>query len=174
VVVLKSGEYENCQFLNCQFTNADLSDMVFDGCTFTNCNMSMVKLVKTTLRDVVFINCKMLGVHFDHCNGFGLSFRFQDCVLDHSSFYQMKLKKLKAMNTQFHEVDLTGCDLTEAVFDNCDLMGAMFDYTVLERADMRTAYNYAIDPERNRIAKARFSLNGIAGLLGKYNIKIED
>lgn len=170
---LAAGEYEGCTFSNCQFHEADLSGYIFDDCSFVNCNMSMVKLSKTTLRDVVFSNCKMLGVRFDQCNSFGLSFHFDGCILDHSSFYQMKLKKISIRNTQLHEADLSGCDLTEAVLDNCDLRGATFDYTVLERADLRTAYNYSIDPERNKIGKARFSLNGVAGLLDKYNINID-
>jgi hypothetical protein len=43
----------------------------------------------------------------------------------------------------------------------------------LERTDFRTSYNYSIDPEINRISKAKFSINGVVGLLGKYNIEIE-
>ena len=38
---------------------------------------------------------------------------------------------------------------------------------------MRTAYNYAIQPDSNRIKKARFSLQGVRGLLEKYDIVIE-
>jgi len=33
--------------------------------------------------------------------------------------------------------------------------------------------NYSIDPELNKIKKARFSTQGIAGLLDKYDIEIE-
>jgi len=32
--------------------------------------------------------------------------------------------------------------------------------------------NYSIDPEKNKIKKARFSTAGIAGLLDKYDIEI--
>jgi len=39
--------------------------------------------------------------------------------------------------------------------------------------DFRTSVNYSLDPERNRIKKARFSLSGIAGLLDKYDIEID-
>ncbi|OQA01530.1 MAG: hypothetical protein BWY70_00347 [Bacteroidetes bacterium ADurb.Bin408] len=46
--------------------------------------------------------------------------------------------------------------------------------TNLEKADLRTAFNYIIDPELNHIKKARFSLRGISGLLAKYNIDIEE
>jgi hypothetical protein len=43
----------------------------------------------------------------------------------------------------------------------------------LEKADFRTSYNYSINPEVNRIKKAKFSTAGIAGLLCKYDIEIE-
>jgi hypothetical protein len=33
--------------------------------------------------------------------------------------------------------------------------------------------NYSIDPDLNKIKKARFSTQGIAGLLDKYDIEIE-
>jgi len=69
-------------------------------------------------------------------------------------------------------VDLTECDLASAVFDHCDLAGATFENTILEKADLRTSFNYSIDPERNRVKKAKFSLQGLPGLLNKYDIEI--
>jgi hypothetical protein len=50
---------------------------------------------------------------------------------------------------------------------------ATFDQTILEKVDFRTSYHYSIDPEVNRIKKAKFSILGVAGLLGKYDIEIE-
>jgi len=52
-------------------------------------------------------------------------------------------------------------------------MRATFD-NFSERTDFRTSFNYSIDPEKNRIRKARFSLIGIAGLLNKYDIDIDN
>jgi len=69
--------------------------------------------------------------------------------------------------------DFTETDLTMAVFTNCDLMGATFVQTNLKKADFRTAKNYALDPELNRIKGATFSQYGLAGLLAKYDIVIE-
>ena len=72
-----------------------------------------------------------------------------------------------------HEVDFTDADLSGSSFDNADLLHASFYNTNLEGADLRTASTYAIDPEVNRIQKARFSINGLPGLLLKYKIKVE-
>jgi len=71
------------------------------------------------------------------------------------------------------ETDFTETDLTSTIFETCDLQRAIFYATILEKADFRSSFNYSLDPERNRIKKARFSRLGIAGLLDKYNIEIE-
>lgn len=170
---LQKGEYEHCTFTNCDLAEADLGGIRFVDCRFEGCNLSLAKTPKTAWREVAFVNCKMLGLRFDACDAFGLSFSFEGCVLDHSSFYKVKALKTRFKHTQLHEVDLTECDLSGSVFADCDLAGATFDNTNIEKADLRTAYNYALDPERNRIKKAAFATAGLPGLLGKYGIVVE-
>ncbi len=170
---LQPGEYEYCTFINCDFSSTNLSEIRFMECEFISCNLSLAKIRKTAFQDVKFRNSKMLGLQFDTCNEFGLSFSFDDCILNHASFYQTKLKKIIFKNCQIHEVDFTESNLTGSVFDNCDLMGATFENTIIKNADFRTSYNYSIDPETNQIKKAKFSLPGVIGLLDKYDIKIE-
>ena len=169
---LEKGEYEQCQFVHCDFSNADLSGILFIDCSFSHCNLSLVVLAKTCFRDVVFKDCKMWGLHFEHADPFGFSVSFDACSLNHSSFYQMKLKKMVFTGCSLVEVDLAEADLGGAVFDACDLAGAVFDRTNLEKADFRSAVHYSIDPTANKIKKARFSIDGLAGLLDKFDIEI--
>jgi fluoroquinolone resistance protein len=170
---LLKGEYEGCKFLNCDFSNADLSEIKFSECELVACNLSLAKLVNTALREVRFKECKMLGLRFDQCNTLGLAIGFEQCTLNHSSFYKIKLKKTIVKNSQLHEVDFTECDLTGSIFDTCDLMRATFENTILEKADLRTSFNYSIDPEINRLKKSKFSLPAVLGLLYKYDIEID-
>ena len=170
---LKKGDYDHCVFVNCDLASVNLSEIKFVDCVFTGCNLTMAQVSQTVFRDVMFRDCKMLGLRFDEASAFGLAVRFETCVLDHSSFYRTKMKKTGFLHCQLKKVDFTSCDLTEAVFDGCDLAEAVFEQTVLEKADLRTAFNYAFDPEMNRVRKARFSLAGVAGLLGKYGVVIE-
>lgn len=170
---LQIGDYENCIFSDCNFANADLSDINFYECRFISCNVSMAKLMKTAFRDVQFKDCKLLGLHFQNCSDFLFSVSFENCILNLSSFYQRNLKKTIFKNSSLQETDFTEADISNSVFDNCDLAMAIFDHTVLEKADLRTSYNYSIDPELNVIKKAKFAVAGIAGLLDKYDIEIE-
>ncbi|GHU58990.1 hypothetical protein FACS189411_15280 [Bacteroidia bacterium] len=82
------------------------------------------------------------------------------------------MKNTRFKNTQLQEVDFVEADLTGSIFENCDLTRTIFERTILEKADFRTSYNYSLDPEANRIKKAKFSLTGLPGLLSKYNIEI--
>ena len=169
---LEFGEYEECKFSNCDFSNSDLSNFNFSECSFDDCNLSMVNLSKTSLKTVAFKNCKLLGIHFDACNEFLLSVSFHHCTLNFSSFYKLNLRKTKFIHCSLQEVDFTEANLTQAIFDSCDLSGTIFDNTLLESADLRTSQNYSIDPESNYLSKARFSSDGLAGLLHKYVLSI--
>lgn len=170
----QTGEYDHCVFTGCDLSNADLSESRFIDCEFINCNLDLVKLVKTVFRDVKFTGCKMQGLFFDSCDGFGLAFSFDNCLLSHSSFYQTKIKKTVFQSSKLIGVDFTGCDLTGSSFKDCELTNAKFETTIADRCDFREAHGYSIDPEQNRIRKARFSITGLAGLLDKYDIEIDN
>lgn len=170
---LVQGEYEKCKFINCNFSNLNLSKFRFVDCDFFDCNLAMIKSIDTTLQNIRFKSCKILGVQFENCYQLIISFSFDNCVLNHSSFYQMKIKKTLFINCEMKEVDFTETDISESIFDNCNLYHAIFNYTNIEKTDFRSSFNYSIDPEQNRIYKAKFSLVGITGLLNKYNIEIE-
>lgn len=170
---LVKADYENCSFTNCNFSNQDLSKLSFAECDFTGCNFSLAKLATTAFNEVKFKDCKLLGLHFHDCHEFLFTVYFDNCLLNLSSFYKRKLKKTTFKNCTLHEVDFTQADLSGALFHNCDLSRATFQYAILEKADLRSSYNYSIDPEVNKIKKARFSAAGLAGLLEKYDIDIQ-
>lgn len=115
----------------------------------------------------------MLGLHFEICNPFLFEVRFDNCQLNLSSFYKLSMKGTTFNGSSIQEVDFVEANLTKSTFTNCDLLGALFENTVLEQSDFREAYNYSIDPEMNRIAKAKFSSSGLQGLLSKYDIVVD-
>jgi uncharacterized protein YjbI with pentapeptide repeats len=64
--------------------------------------------------------------------------------------------------------------LTEVLFDNCNLRRAVFIDTIANKADFSTSYDYTIDPEKNKLQKAIFSVEGLKGLLEKYALVIKN
>ncbi len=170
---LPKGEYEHCTFTRCIFHKADLSHIVFNECIFDSCDFSLVNMKSTALRGVKFLNCKLLGVRFDECNEFLFSAHFENCMLKFSSFHKLKLKQTQFQTCNLQESDFTETDLSGSIFETCDLQRTLFDHTNLEKVDFRSSYNYSIDPEKNRIKKAKFSQTGVIGLLDKYDIEID-
>lgn len=166
-------EFDGCIFKNCDFSNTVFSECTFIDCTFDGCNLSMAKFPASALKTVAFANSKLLGIRFDECENFLFAVSFRDCVLDYSWFTNKKMQKTEFLNCSLKGVNFLGCDLTSADFARANLDGAVFDNTILKAADFTSAYNFGIDPEINPMPKARFSASGIAGLLKKYNIKIE-
>lgn len=169
-----STEYEDCLFTNCNFYNGNLTDISFEKCTFEGCDFSLAKLNNTVFIDVQFLNCKLLGLHFEDCSKFILTFFFENCILKLSSFYKLHMKKTRFVNCNLQETDFSGADLSGAVFDGCDLHRAIFDLTKLEKADFYTSFQYSINPEKNKLKKARFSRREVIGLLNQYDLRIED
>ncbi len=170
---LEKGEFENCTFTNCDFSSGNLSDFKFIDCEFQDCNLSLALLHGTAFRNVVFKECKMLGLQFENCNDFGLSFSFENCQLNHSTFFQMNIKKTIFKNCILQEVDFSESNLTSVLFGDCDLSRSIFKNCILDKADFRTAFNYSLDPQENSLRKTRFSSNGLQGLLDQYDLIID-
>lgn len=169
----KDRVFENCSFIHCDFSNGVFTSSKFTDCVFTDCNLTMAKLNNCQLNNITFKECKLVGVNFSDCVDFLFSVKFDGCVLDYCSFVRKRIPKTSFSNTSMKNVDFTGCDLTKSTFSNTNLMNSVFHKTILKEVDFLTAANYSIDPESNNIKKAKFSIYGVAGLLNKYDIKIE-
>ncbi|WP_144017280.1 pentapeptide repeat-containing protein [Ekhidna lutea] len=167
------NEYEACTFKNCDFSGGNFSTTKFIECEFVGCNLSNVMVSETSFREVTFKSCKMLGIQFDTCNKLLFEASFESCQLDHSVFFQMKLKNIDFLNCQLVEVDFAEADLSGGKLVGCDLTNAKFDFTNLEGADLSKSSGLIIDPESNKINKAKIPLSQLSGLLAKYNIKID-
>ena len=165
-------EMDNCRFESCNFSNSDLTQVEFNECEFINCNFSMAEIRDTAFRNVHFNQCKLIGIRFDLCKQFLLSFHFQSCELSYSSFFNLNLKDVVFRKCKLVEADFTEANLNKASFEGCHLSRATFSNTNLEGSDFSTAINYSIDPEINKISKAKFSMDSVLGLLDKYDIKV--
>jgi uncharacterized protein YjbI with pentapeptide repeats len=133
----------------------------------------MANLSGTALSTVSFRNCKMLGLRFDECKKLLFSVDFEGCQLNHSSFFGIGMRGTRFLDCSLLEVDFVQAQLGASVFHNCDFAGAMFDRTNLEKADLSSARNFSLDPEKNRIRRAKFSAHGLVGLLEKYDLVVE-
>ncbi len=169
---LADREFEQCEFLHCNLSSSDFSRTRFIDCTFADCDLSLIKLTDAALRGATFKDCKLLGVDFGRCKELFFKVAFDRCALDHASFHQRKMEGTRFLRCSMKGTDLEGARLGKASFEHCDLDQATFVDTDLRTADLSTAYNLALDPDRNKIKGARFSMEGALALLGKYGLVI--
>jgi fluoroquinolone resistance protein len=164
--------FENCRFLNCDLSYANLANKVFIDCRFEDCNLSLANVTNTGLQNIHLKHCKLSGVNFTKSKDFLFEMHFENCILDNAVFFRKKNKKAGFKDCSMVETDFTEADFTDAKFDNCNFDRAFFDRTILKNADFTTAYNFIINPDNNDIKKAKFSVQGLPGLLAKYDIRI--
>ncbi len=143
--------FEGCTFSDCDFKELDLAHSRFLDCTFKTCDLSNVNLGNARLRDVTFENCKLLGVVWTKLDD-----------LTNPTFKSSIL----------HDADFAQADLSECDFSESDFLNARFDDTTLLKADFQTAFNYLIDPLRNKVRGAKFSLPEAVGLLKGLGVVI--
>lgn len=170
---IEKGDYEECEFIGLDFSNQNWSDYKLSNCDFVECDLSNVKLHQTAFRDVNFKNCKMIGLNFEDAHSFNISFKFEDCVLDHSSFYQLDIRKTIFTNCSLKEVDFTETNLSNSFFNNSNLIDAVFDRTILDNANLKNALHFSIDPNKNQLKKTKFSKDNLSGLLNQLSIIID-
>ncbi len=82
------------------------------------------------------------------------------------------MKGSKFSNCRLIEVDFTESGLEGVSFDGCNLSGSVFQMSNLEKANFVGAQGYIIDPSNNRMKGAKFSQDGLAGLLTTFGIHI--
>lgn len=176
----KSENFKNLEgsiFLSCTFTGCDFSESVlrnvkFTSCTFTNCNLSLAKLEGCRFQEVEFIDCKIVGAEFFKCEKTFFSPSFKKCLLQYCNFSDLNLKNASFSSSRLLESHFTNTVLNGADFKDADLSGTLFHNCDLCKADFSTAVRYNIDPQTNKIKKAKFSLPEAIGLLRGFDITI--
>jgi uncharacterized protein YjbI with pentapeptide repeats len=175
---LERAEFDDCVFERCDFSTATLAHCRFASCRFVRCDFSNAKLPSSRFRDVRFESTKLLGVDWSKSDGMAdahakTALAFADCVLDLSSFFGLNLRGALIERCSAKETDFTEADLRDSVCAGTDFTDARFHDSNLERADLRRASNYSIDPRANRLKGARFSLPDAVALLRGLEIVVE-
>lgn len=110
---------------------------------------------------------------FYESNAFLFSVNFKQCNLDLSTFTNLKLIGTTFKKCSLQKVDFTNADLSKTNFNDCNLKDAVFENTILEASDFSTAYNFNLNPDKNKMKGAKFSRATIDGLLLEHQIIIE-
>ncbi|ASZ12337.1 pentapeptide repeat-containing protein [Chitinophaga pendula] len=165
--------FDHCKFMHSNIGGCVFENCRFDNCVFESCDLSLIKLKNTGVHKVSILHSKAIGIWWHEAKG-PININFEDSKISHSCFAGKNLKQNRFINCVAEEVDFSGCNLTKAVFTGTDLQQARFEQTDLTQADLSGAMNYFIDPLRNKIKKAKFSLPAALSFLQALDIRLVD
>lgn len=168
-VTVRGIAYFGCRFAYCALREVTFQACRFVDCTFQDCDLTVFRVPETQFQDTSFQRCRLLGVDWtlaawsQYLKEAPIS--FNACTLDYSSFFGLRLAKIKFEDCRSHEVDFSEADLNHAVFTGTDLTGSHFHHTNLSRADFAGATNYDINLSNNNVKQARFAMPEALALL---------
>lgn len=169
---LEGHVYTSCIFHACDFSESILRNAKFCFCIFTNCNFSLPKLEGCRFQDAQFIECKIVGMEFFKCEKMFFSVSFKKSTLQYCNFSDLNMKNTSFTGSILKEAHFTNTILSGADFSETDLSGTLFHMCDLCKADFSNASRYDINPQTNKIKKAKFSMPEAIGLLRGFDILI--
>jgi uncharacterized protein YjbI with pentapeptide repeats len=169
---------ENCIFQQCNFSDVRFYKCKFVDCVFTGCNLSNVKIDYSKFFDTRFKESKLVGIDWTKADwprfNFTAPIRFEECIINDSSFYGLSLSELVLQHCKAHDVDFRNGNFTKAQFSYTDFTNSLFMKTNLSKADFSEAENYDIDIFNNEIKAARFTRLEAVRLLNGLDIELVD
>ncbi len=175
---LVSSEFYDCLFLRCRFVGTLLRGCRFAGCTFQRCDLSLVQVVQSTFSSTRFEDSTVIGVDWTQADwspgGLGDPVSFHNCAISHSTFIGLRLRGIQIRDSVARDVDFREADLSHGDFRGTDLADSIFIHTDLTEADLSRARNYHMDPGRNVLTQARFSLPEAMSLLYGMDIVLTE
>ena len=175
---LASSEFHDCTFVRCSLVESILRACRFINCAFQQCDLSLVRVPRSTFSSTRFEESKLIGVDWTQADWAATRLRdpigFSKCVISHSTFIGLSLRKIQIRDCVAVDVDFREADLFQANFAGSDLSESLFSSTDLTEADLSSARNYHIAPERNVLKQAKFSLPEAMSLLYGMDIVLTD
>ncbi|MCU7495897.1 MAG: pentapeptide repeat-containing protein [Ignavibacteria bacterium] len=168
---LQETEFSECTFEKMNFEKTKFKYVRFENCTFHKCNLGLIKITGSRFIDCKFTDCKLIGVNWQEAEA-PVEIVMEKCKLDYSIFYGLDLRRIEITESFAKEVNFENADLSKGKFNGTDFYLSKFKNTNLSFTDFREATNYDINPEFNRIKKAKFSMPEAMTLLQCFDIQI--
>jgi uncharacterized protein YjbI with pentapeptide repeats len=169
-------EFEGCRFTGCCFLESRFEICHFVDCVFDSCDLGLVVVSGCTFAAVRFRNCQLLGINWTAASwpkvGLLRAIGFENCCLNHSTFFGLSLREMDIIDCQARDVDFAEADLTRANLSGTDLAQSRFLNTNLTETDLELALNYSIAPNQNLLKRTRVTLPEAMALLRGLDIEL--
>jgi fluoroquinolone resistance protein len=170
--VIKSRDFEECEFVACSFIDCKFEKSKFLNCKFNQCILSAIVPMDCRLNDVHFIKSKAIGIDWTKTQ-LVRDLDFMESQINYSSFKLLVIPRTRIIKCEAKEVDFTETDLSQGDFKDTDFEKSRFFKTNLTQADFKGAKNYYIDACNNTLKQTRFSLPEALCLLHSLDIVLD-
>jgi uncharacterized protein YjbI with pentapeptide repeats len=116
----------------------------------------------------------MVGLDFSKCKKLLFSITVENCQLLLCNFSEIDLHEMSFGKSRLKECDFFQSNLIKSDFSGCDLEDSVFEVCDLSFANLCRAINYNIDPAKNKVREAKFSMPEVISLLKPLGIVIEN
>jgi uncharacterized protein YjbI with pentapeptide repeats len=176
--LVEQKEFNACTFVKCSFRETIFRSCEFRDCVFRGCDLSLANLKGCVFKGTLFEDSQVIAVNWTETawgkSKFLRPVDFSGCVLNHSTFMGLDLKKIKISRCIARDVDFSDANLTQADCTQTDFSGSRFLHTNLSEADFSGASNYSIAANLNTLKKTKFSLPEAMSLLHGLDIILTD
>src|SRR5258708_15639352 len=103
-------EFNACTFIKCSFPETAFIDCRFTGCTFQKCDLRMITIAGCSFKNTRFEESQVIGINWTETVWgkdkltFVKPVDFIGCVLNHSTFLGLNLKKVVLSKCIAHNV----------------------------------------------------------------------
>jgi fluoroquinolone resistance protein len=108
---LSQVEFNTCAFIKCVFSETIFQKCAFHDCTFHNCDLNLVNLKDCVFSNTRFVESQIIGVDWTETalprSKFIKPVDFSGCVINHSTFVGLNLKKIGLTKCIAQDVDFT-------------------------------------------------------------------
>jgi len=177
---IEQKEFNACTFIKCSFPETAFINCRFTDCTFQKCDLRMISLTGCSFKNTRFEESQVIGVNWTETawarskTVFTKPVDFVGCVISHSTFLGLNLKKVALTKCIAHNVSFESANLSQTNCTSTDFKDSRFLHTDLTEADFTGATHYAIAANLNTLKKTKFSLPEAMSLLYSLDIVLTE
>ena len=123
--IIKSREFEECDFTGCSFISCTFEKCKFLNCKFNDCILSAVIPMDCRFLDVKFYKCKVIGMDWTKTQKIQ-KLDFNECQINYSNFRFLKIPGTVIIKSESKDTDFTEADLHDGDFKNTDFERSRF------------------------------------------------
>lgn len=140
---LHGGRWMDWSLANTQATRVELVDVQLERLLWGRCRFELVALTHCTAQTLTWFDCQIGLVQMSELSGTNVS--WQDSVISGGHLHRCVMPMVLMAGCRLHSLDMSGADISQAIFDNARLESCDLRSVAARRASFRAAHLQEVD-----------------------------